>query len=111
MWIAVAIWLASVLSADEVLGPVGVALGVVDLDRPEQVVAEPDRMDDQAPHLRSIGGTIRGSRRASLTVTGSPDVDRLARGTAPQLAGRLPAVGAPERAAIGQRASAPSTTR
>ena len=43
MWIAVAIWLARVLSGDEVLGAVGVALGVVHLDDAEQVVAEPDR--------------------------------------------------------------------
>ena len=102
---AVAIWLASVLSAMQILGAVGVALGMIHLDGAEQLVAEPDRMDDQAAHV--------GHRRDDPRI--APDVldptTRPARhvprcGTARPLRAARRGSGRAERAAVGERRAA-----
>ena len=75
MWIAVAIWLPSVVSAVRSFDAVRVALGMVHLHRAEQLLAEPDRVDDQAadvghraphprvaPHVLDLDDPMLGDR-------------------------------------------------
>ena len=109
MWIAVAIW-GQGAQRGEILGAVGVALGMVHLDRAQQVVAEPDRVDHRLP--TSVIGTrtradpsARPSPRHAVSPRWPP------RRNGPAAFGRVAAVGPAEAPAIGQRGPAPSTTR
>ena len=78
------------------------ALGVVDLERAEQLVAEPDRVDHEAPHVRHRSALMRGSAaRVADRRPGAPSRSPPA-GTAPQLGAARRGSGRPMRAAVGQ---------